>query len=510
MSAFADFYVEFLWSLLQNIGSFFASIGKAIYKFVVLDVGSYFKMLGEASPDFGVFGWICFVLVALVSTAFVVFLGYRIVQLLRRYIIHRSKEVKKDKLVEEIAKLRLQTEELAKENGKILSQKLSPAISALLSETAAASPYNTNEDDDRLRFPLLTEIDKKYSEISGAVYMTEDDMLELPDIVKHFVYYAASRMNLFYEEDTIRLLFAALASSKIIILEGLKGAGKTTLPYALGKFFKSEPPIYPVQPSWRNRAELLGYYDEFSKKYSETPFLCNLYESTLRQTPNIIILDEMNHAHAEYYFSEILSVYDNVDATEWKIELAPFAAPSDPANVIYGKLQIPQSVWFIGTIDDDGGNSFILSAEVYDRAVTIDLNGKSQPFEAPYTEEFNCSYSYLESLFDRARIEKAVSEENLARIRALDAYLREKCNIGIGNRVMHQIGLFVPVYVACGGTEFGGIDFMICSKVLRKFTMLNISYYQKEFAGICSFIEKKFGKGNMFYCVEYLKALQKM
>ena len=62
MSAFADFYVDFLWSLLKNIGSFFASIGKMLYKFFVTDVGGYFKDFGIVSKEFGAFGWICFIL----------------------------------------------------------------------------------------------------------------------------------------------------------------------------------------------------------------------------------------------------------------------------------------------------------------------------------------------------------------------------------------------------------------------------------------------------------------
>ena len=75
---------------------------------------------------------------------------------------------------------------------------------------------------------------------------------------------------------------------------------------------------------------------------------------------------------------------------------------------------------------------------------------------------------------------------------------------------MRQIGLFVPTYVACGGSEIAGIDFIICSKVLRKFTTINLEYVYKELDGLVSYIQELFGKGNMYYCVEYLTALQKM
>ncbi len=506
MSAFADFYVDFLWSLLKNIGSFFASIGKMLYKFFVTDVGGYFKDFGIVSKEFGAFGWICFILVAIVSSVFVVFLFYRFILLLRRYIFHRSREVKKDKLMQEIAKLQLQTEELAKENSKILSKKLSPTVSALMDEAAASDmEIGTMEP----RFPRLLEMDRDYIANPMQIYMGDEDMLGLSEIVRKFVDYSASQLGLYYEEDTVRLFFAALATSKVIILEGVPGSGKTTLPYALGKFFKNEPSIIPVESSWRDRNDLVGYFDEFSKHFTETSFLCGLYAATLRQDPNFIILDDMNFARVEYYFSDVLAMTDVADIGEWKLDLVPSYSPSDPANIVFGKLLVSQNVWFVGTVTSEE-NSFLIPDEVYDRAVTIDLNGKAEPFEAPYTESYNCTYFYLESLFNRAYLENAISEENCERIRLLDVYMREKCNIAFGNRIMRQIGLFVPTYVACGGSEIAGIDFIICSKVLRKFTTINLEYVYKELDGLVSYIQELFGKGNMYYCVEYLTALQKM
>ena len=90
MTAFASFFVEFLWTLIKNIGNFFASIGIAIYNFFVRDVGEYFGILGDHAGSFDAFSWILLILVAIVNTVFVAFLIYRLAQLIRRYIIYRS------------------------------------------------------------------------------------------------------------------------------------------------------------------------------------------------------------------------------------------------------------------------------------------------------------------------------------------------------------------------------------------------------------------------------------
>ena len=95
-----------------------------------------------------------------------------------------------------------------------------------------------------------------------------------------------------------------------MILEGISGTGKTSLPYAMGKFFGNDAAIISVQPSWRDRSEMVGYLNEFTKKFNETD-LKELYETTYREDLNFIVLDELNLARIEYYFAEFLSNHGN-------------------------------------------------------------------------------------------------------------------------------------------------------------------------------------------------------
>ena len=69
---------------------------------------------------------------------------------------------------------------------------------------------------------------------------------------------------------------------------------------------------------------------------------------------------------------------------------------------------------------------------------------------------------------------------------------------------------FVPVYVACGGTEVAGVDYFIARKILRKFEQLNISYIRDEIDGFIEFLDTTFGKGEMKECEEYLLRLKKL
>jgi membrane protein implicated in regulation of membrane protease activity len=528
MAEFAEYYVQFLWTLLQNIGNFFYRIGYAFYKAFGLDIGGYFSTLAAAVPNFDVWAWILLIFTCVVNFGLVFFLVFRLVLVIRRYVIYRSKEADKDKLMEEVASLQGEVDKLSEEKRKIFALKVNGRLSDAAMNLERTSPVTApviiqgavtqggmlpggaaaNGVSEKSRFPRLALLDDKYKRNPNFIYMEDKDMLSLSEIVDRFVNFSASQLHLYYKASTIRQYFAAMAATKILILEGISGTGKTSLPYAMGKFFNNDSAMISVQPSWRERSELIGYFNEFTKKFTETDFLGALYESTLREDPNFIVLDEMNLARIEYYFADFLSIMEMPDIAEWKIDLVSESLPTDPKNIVYGKLLVPQNVWFVGTANNDD-STFTITDKVYDRAVALSLNEKAGYFDAPVTESYSCNNTYLESLFTKAWQENAVSAESLALIAELDDFLQKKFKIAFGNRIMKQLKLFVPVYVACGGTEAEGIDFMLTTKILRKFNSLNLPFLIKELGELIVFIDKKFGKGVMKISVGYIKELQK-
>ncbi len=516
MANFAAYYVEFLWNWLQNVWYFISQFFYNIYKLLIADAIGYCVNLGEHVSGFDVWGWICLIIVSAANIALLFFICYRLFQLIRRYFIFRSREVDKDMLLEEVARLKEQADELVKEKSKIFALKLGqdirtgefqPSLEAGVSSDTTAENGQTAAGTSR--FTKLVNIDEKYDTEPNIIYMQDDDMLTLPQIVTRFVNFAASQLKLYYTEETIRRFMAGLATSKIIILEGISGTGKTSLPYAMGKFFNNNASIISVQPSWRDRAELIGYYNEFTKKFNETDFLAAIYEASLREDPNFVVLDEMNLARIEYYFADFLSIMEMPDVAEWKIDLIAAPQPTDPKNVVYGKFLVPQNIWFVGTANNDD-STFSITDKVYDRAVTLELNTKADYFDAPLTESYTCSYGYLDSLFDKAKHDYSLSERTLELIKEFDLFIRDKFKISFGNRILKQLTLFVPVYIACGGTELEGVDFIIASKILRKFRSLNLPFLTKELSELAAFFDDKFGVGSMKYCHEYVAELQKL
>ena len=64
-------------------------------------------------------------------------------------------------------------------------------------------------------------------------------------------------------------------------------------------------------------------------------------------------------------------------------------------------------------------------------------------------------------MFQKAKVEHVISEDVLEKMHKLDQYLQTRFRLAFGNRIIKQMYDFIPVYVACGGTELGGMDYII-------------------------------------------------
>ena len=163
------------------------------------------------------------------------------------------------------------------------------------------------ELDDREKvFPGLSSIDVMYD--GYVVETSPTDDYKLDKLCVQFRNYLAKVEKLYYELDTIRYFISGLAASKFMILEGLSGTGKSSLPRYFAKFIQAEALFVPVQATWRDKTSLIGYFNDFSKVYTETEFLTALYNANYNPDKiHMFVLDEMNISRVEYYFADFLS-----------------------------------------------------------------------------------------------------------------------------------------------------------------------------------------------------------
>ena len=160
--------------------------------------------------------------------------------------------------------------------------------------TVAAKKQSEEEEKKQaVRFPKLDLVDRKFMHYVEPKF---DDEITLEQFCEGYRAFACSQLHLYYTMEIVRRFVAGMASSHIMILEGISGTGKTSLPYSCSRYLDNPATIVSVQPNFRDRTELLGYFNEFSKRFNETEFLRALYEANYREEPCIIVLDEMNLA----------------------------------------------------------------------------------------------------------------------------------------------------------------------------------------------------------------------
>ena len=391
-------------------------------------------------------------------------------------------------------------------NATVVANNTSTAEKTSLLPQAKEPKENEEVNEEgKSRFCKLCTLDEIRVSLQRTSY---DEHITLRQFCENFRNYAASRLKLYYDIDDIRRFIAGMAVSKILILQGMSGTGKTSLAHAFGDFIDNTSTVIPVQPMWKERTDLIGYYNEFTKRFNETLLLEKMYEANYSRDMYITVMDEMNIARVEYYFAEFLSLLELPNEEERLLTVVSDVWEDDPAQLINGNVKLPPNMWFIGTANNDD-STFAISDKVYDRAMIMNLDMKAEPFIAPKTQKTVISAEQFNKLTSEAMREYEVTARNMKRIEELDKYLIKHFQITFGNRIMKQIKSYIPVFVACGGDELDAIDDILAKKVLRKLEMQNPIYIKNEAEGLCAFLDNLFGQDRMSICKSFMARLQR-
>ena len=216
----------------------------------------------------------------------------------------------------------------------------------------------------------------------------------------------------------------------------------------------------------------------------------------------------MNIARVEYYFAEMLSILELPRKEEWKVDIVTAMWDNDPCLIVNGTVQIPDNVWFIGTINNDD-STFAVADKVYDRAIPIDIDSRAEAFQCERVSHITISTDHLNDLFDQAKREHPISDSMVDKLEEMNGYLIKNFRLAFGNRVMKQVKDYVPCFIACGGTEIEAVDFIVAKKVLRKFESLSLGFMKDELTRFNNYLDRQFGKNSMKICKDYVELLKK-
>ncbi|MFB4319783.1 hypothetical protein [Actinomadura sp. 21ATH] len=324
-------------------------------------------------------------------------------------------------------------------------------------------------------FPECQAMDTRYNEKRDDLF---GPVRSLHDFVRWLRDYVAQQYGMFYAEQDLALFLGGLAASRLHLLQGISGIGKTQLPVVFAKALQAEAALVPVSADWRTPQDLVGYFNAFERRFYETPFTQALYQAgcpAYADRPFFIVLDEMNLSHPEQYFSEVLYQIGQTERPNGDLpalELMTTEVQPAPRRLVDGrKLVIPPNVWFVGTANHDE-TTMAFADKTYDRSHVLELPARPERFEpataAPLPTPM--SLSALERAFRHARDEYAQAGQNVFAF--LDGELRDRLDrdfrLSSGSRTVNYLEAFVPVVCAAGGSEGMAADHAFATRVLRK------------------------------------------
>lgn len=371
------------------------------------------------------------------------------------------------------------------------------------------SSQETLEDREKV-FPALSKIDIECEGFVNEAIESSD--VTLAELCEGFRKYLAHEHKLYFDIDVIRFFISGFAASHFEILEGLSGTGKSSLPRYLAKYINADVLFMPVQATWRDKTNIIGFFNEFSKTYNESEFLIALYRAVYNPDRlQFFVLDEMNISRVEYYFADLLSVLE-YPKDEWRLKLMQIPHSFIPPIMLEdGFIKIPDSAYFVGTANKDD-STFTITDKVYDRAITIDFTENNMPFEVKEdTPAITLSNSAFKALMEDALAdgELALTDSDREKMQKIFDYVNDKFDIAVGNRILNQIQNVVPVFCKAGGERECAIDFMLAKKLVSKIEGRFEEHVKDSLLGLLALLEGVYGASVMKRTEKVIKTIIK-
>jgi predicted nuclease with TOPRIM domain len=177
--------------------------------------------------------------------------------------------------------------------------------------------------------------------------------------------------------------------SCLTVMAGISGTGKSALPRLYADYMGMHFLLVPVEPRWDSPQDLFGFLNYMENRYEATPLGRSLNQFNLRDQADkqpmqdevlLVLLDEMNLARVEYYFSEFLSRLEARRDVDWandeeayqKVSMEIFAGEEseEGKRVNPVRLFAGTNVLFVGTMNEDESTQS-LTDKVIDRSNAI-------------------------------------------------------------------------------------------------------------------------------------------
>lgn len=285
-------------------------------------------------------------------------------------------------------------------------------------------------------------------------------------------------------DGIVRAFVASLATKPLVILTGLSGSGKTQIALRFGDWIgRDRSLVVPVRPDWTGSEALFGYEDALQQATQgrrawsvPEPLRFMLQAASDPSNPYLLVLDEMNLAHVERYFADVLSGMESGREClpnlrregdgQWRV------VPGAPE-----RIPVPRNLFVVGTVNVDE-TTYLFSPKVLDRANTFEFRVETLDLVADAHKPVACEPGAPELVrgflaiatddeWHRDHPARGAStfEQNLKTLHSLLA----EGSFEFGHRVFYEAIRFAAMLDAAGDADpEHALDLQVMQKVLPR------------------------------------------
>lgn len=353
-------------------------------------------------------------------------------------------------------------------------------LKELTSDPHICDVLNNCFENYSTRNPKITPITNNDKKEIEKVALKELPMAN-KRIVAHVHQYIAS-VGFQYQYEEIANFYLALKAKPFVILAGISGTGKTQLPRKFAEAIgmsKEQVIQVPVRPDWTDGSDLLGYtgLDGQFKPKDLTLAIQRAYKNP--DKPYFFILDEMNLARVEHYFSDFLSVIETREKKDGKITTDSILRDEVIQNAAnpseFKTMGWPQNLYLIGTVNMDE-TTHAFSKKVLDRANSIEMNEvdlgwitRSSTSDKPLEDIGNSFFAteFIGSL-DLSDEDKNTLQSEMELLKKVNAIL-QKADLHFAYRVRDEVAFYLILNKKYELIETNAaMDFQLVQKVLPR------------------------------------------
>ncbi|KVL14421.1 MrcB family domain-containing protein [Burkholderia ubonensis] len=287
-----------------------------------------------------------------------------------------------------------------------------------------------------------------------------------------------------YHEGLVASFVSSLVTKPLVILTGLSGSGKTQIAIRFGEWLgKDRLHVAAVRPDWTGAEALFGYEDALKRELDgrrawtvPEPLEFILKAAADPKHPYLLLLDEMNLAHVERYFADVLSGMESGQPCIPNLHKGTDDCWRLRANA-NKQVPLPRNLWIVGTVNIDE-TTYMFSPKVLDRANTFEFRVHSSDLSIEAIKPQPCvpgDQELVRGLLSIAQDDgwhrdrpNDTTSELTQRLRQLHELL-SRYSLEFGHRVFYETIRFAALAQEAGiGGLTAVVDRIIMQKILPR------------------------------------------